>query len=332
MSQRPTVHSAALTSVHCRVDAAAAVRALYGRVPALALIGNTPMVRVLAFDESHPGVELYAKVESFNPGGSIKDRPVVRMLASAIAAKRLRPGQTILDASCGNAGIAYAMIGGALGHPVEIVIPDSASGERIARMRAHGAIITHTSARDGQDETIRAARAIAASDPERYFYCDQYSNRDNPRAHYETTAEEIWQQTGGRITHFVCGVGTGGVLTGCGRRLKELKREVQIEMLVPEAFAGIEGLEPLGDPHDHVPEILDLSVADRRWDVDVDEAWEVSQILARAGLFCGQSAGANVLVAREVARGLARRRKRGVVVTILPDIGERYFSTRLWDV
>jgi cysteine synthase B len=303
---------------------------LLARVPALRLIGETPLVQIQGWQDSHPGVEIWAKVELFNPGGSVKDRPVLRMLAEALADGRLREGKTIIDSSSGNAGIAYALIGGALGFPVEIVIPDNASSERLARLRAHGAKVTHTSAQDGYDEAIRHVRRLVAADPERYFYCDQYSNDGNWRAHYDTTALEIWGQTAGSITHFVYGVGTGGVLTGCGRRLKELRPDLQVELLVPEAFPGVEGLKPLGAPEDHVPEILDASVIDRRWDVDVDAAWQASQRLARDGLFAGQSSGANVWTAVQVARDLARRGARGCVVTVLCDTGERYFSTRLW--
>jgi cysteine synthase B len=313
------------------IESPAIIQPLVDRVPSLGLIGNTPLVRIDAFANSHPGVELYAKVEYFNPGGSVKDRPVLRMLAEAIADGRLQEGRTVIDSSSGNAGIAYAMIGGALGFEVEIVIPDNASVERLKRLRAHGAIITHTSAQDGYDEAIREVRRLVAASPDRYFYCDQYSNDGNWRAHYDTTAAEILQQTDGRMTHFVYGVGTGGVLTGCGRRFKEHDPAIRIELLVPDAFPGIEGLKPLGSPDDHVPEIYDESLADRTWEVDVDEAWEVTQVLARSGLFAGQSSGANVLIAREVARDVAARGDQGVVVTILPDLGGRYFSTRLWE-
>lgn len=309
----------------------AVVQPLLDRVPALRLIGNTPLVRITAFEDLHPGVEVHAKVEYFNPGGSLKDRPVLRMLSEAIADGRLVPGKTIIDSSSGNAGIAYALIGGALGFPVEIVIPDNASKERLKRLAAHGATITHTSAQDGYDEAIRHVRRLVAANPDKYFYCDQYSNDGNWRAHYDTTAEEIWAQTEGRITHFVFGVGTGGTLTGVGRKLRKLKPEVQIELLVPDAFPGVEGLKPLGSPGDHVPEILDETLANRSWDLDDDRAWETNQRLARAGLFAGQSSGASVATAVRVARELSQRGERGVVVTVLCDIGERYFSTRLWD-
>ncbi len=315
-----------------RIPAPAILQPLLDRVPALRLIGNTPLVRVTAFEDSHPGVEIHAKVEYFNPGGSLKDRPVLRMLAEGIAAGRLTPDKTIIDSSSGNAGIAYAVIGGALGYKVEIVIPDNASKERLKRLAAHGAKITHTSAQDGYDEAIRTVRRIVAASPEKYFYCDQYSNDGNWRAHHETTAPEIWAQTEGRVTHFVFGVGTGGTITGIGRRLRELNPDLQIELLVPDAFPGVEGLKPLGSPGDHVPEIYDTALASRTWDVDDEKSWQTSQILARAGLFAGQSSGACVATAVRVAQDLSRRGQPGVVVTMLCDIGERYFSTRLWDV
>lgn len=304
---------------------------LLERVPALRLIGNTPLVRINAFESAHPGVEIHAKVEYFNPGGSLKDRPVLRMLSEAIADGRLQAGKTIIDSSSGNAGIAYALIGGALGYDVEIVIPDNASKERLKRLAAHGAKITHTDAQLGYDEAIRTVRKIVNANPEKYFYCDQYSNDGNWRAHYDTTALEIWQQTQGRITHFVFGVGTGGTITGIGRRLKELKPEVQIELLIPDAFPGVEGLKPLGSPGDHVPEIYDESLPSRKWDVDEDKAWQVSQTLAKSGLFAGQSSGVCVATAVRLATQMSKRGESGVIVTMLCDIGERYFSTRLWD-
>lgn len=309
----------------------AVVEPLLERVPALRTIGNTPLVPLTIWQDSHPGVELYAKVEYFNPGGSLKDRPVLRMLAEAIADGRLTPDKTIIDSSSGNAGIAYALIGGALGYQVEIVIPDNASKERLKRLRAHGATITHTSAQDGYDEAIRTVRRIVAANPDKYFYSDQYSNDGNWRGHYDTTALEIWQQTEGKISHFVFGVGTGGTITGIGRRLRELNPNIQIELLIPDAFPGVEGLKPLGSPEDHVPEIYDGSLPSRTWDVDDDKSWDVSQQLAKAGLFAGQSSGVTVATALRVARDLAKRGQQGVVVTVLCDIGERYFSTRLWD-
>lgn len=321
----------------CHIAPPAVVEPLLARVPALGLIGNTPLVRITGFEDRHPGVEVWAKVEYFNPGGSLKDRPVLRMLAEAEASGVLDAagskgsGRAIIDSSSGNAGIAYAMIGGALGHDVQIVIPDNASKERLKRLRAHGATIIHTRAEDGYDEAIREVRRLVAAAPDAYFYCDQYSNDGNWRGHYDTTALEIWEQTRGEVSHFVFGVGTGGCITGVGRRLRELNPDVQVELLVPDAFPGVEGLKPLGDPDDHVPEIYDGALANRTWDVDLEHAWDTTQALARQGLFAGQSSGAMVSTAVRVAEDLAKRGEEGVVVTVLCDIGARYFSTRLWD-
>lgn len=297
------------------------------RFPALGLVGHTPLVRVDLFSEEFPDLEVYAKVESFNPGGSLKDRPVMGMLLRAMESGVLSAERTILDSSSGNAGIAYAWIGRVIGVPVKLVIPDNASAERKKRMLAHGATIHYTAAHDGYDEALREVRRQAEAEPDKYFFCDQYGNADNWRAHYETTAEEIWEQTGGRVTHFVSGVGTGGTITGVGKRLKELNPEIQIECCVPDAFPGVEGLKPLKDPDDIIPEILDKSVIDRMWDNDVDKGWQMSQELARVGLFAGQSSGAYMATVYDVAKDI----KEGVIVTLLCDIGERYMSTRLWD-
>jgi cysteine synthase B len=298
------------------------------RYPVLGLVGNTPLVRVDCFRDELSDVEIYAKVESYNPGGSLKDRPVLYMLLAALESGRLDPSKAVIDSSSGNAGIAYAWIGAALGLAVELVIPDNASAERKKRILAHGARIHYTRAQDGYDEALREVRRRAAAAPDRYFFSDQYGNEHNWRAHYEGTAEEIWEQTGGRVTHFVVGVGTGGTLTGVGRRLKELRKDVQVECVVPDAFPGVEGLKPLKDPRDIVPEILDKSLIDRMWDSDVDRSWDANQRLAKVGIFGGQSTGAYLAGALDVARDV----KKGVIVTIVNDIGERYMSTRLWDV
>ena len=297
------------------------------RYPALGLVGNTPLARVDLFRDTCPGVEVYAKVESFNPGGSLKDRPVLSMLLQALESGDLPVDRTILDSSSGNAGIAYAWIGRVLGRKVKMVIPDNASKERKQRMLAHGAELHFTSAQDGYDEALLEVRRMAEADADAYFFCDQYGNEHNWRAHYETTAQEIWEQTEGRITHFVCGVGTGGTLTGIGRRLKELNPDIQVECVVPDAFPGVEGLKPLKDPDDIVPAILDKGLIDRMWDSDVDVAWEMNQRLAAIGLFGGQSSGAYMAGVEEVAADIGE----GVVVTLINDIGERYMSTRLWD-
>src|SRR4029450_9793154 len=197
------------------------MQALVDRHRALRAVGNTPLVPVDVLRRDLPDVDVFAKLESLNPGGSLKDRPVLRMLLGALAEGHLKPGKTVLDSSSGNAGIAYAMIGRIIGVPVEIVIPDNASAERKKRMRGHGAQLTVTDPLLGYDEALREVRRRAKADSDHYFFCDQYSNDDNWRAHYETTAEEILCQTEGRITHVVVGVGTGGTITGLGRRFKE---------------------------------------------------------------------------------------------------------------
>jgi cysteine synthase B len=270
---------------------------------------------------------VFAKLESLNPGGSLKDRPVLRMLLGALEDGHLKPGKTVLDSSSGNAGIAYAMIGRIIGVPVEIVIPNNASAERKKRMLAHGARLTFTDALLGYDEALREVRRRFEADPDYYFFCDQYSNQDNWRAHYETTAVEILQQTGGRVTHVVVGVGTGGTLTGLGRRLKEHDPAIRLICVIPEAFPGVEGLKPLGRAEDIVPAILDEKLIDERVPVTVDEAYRMCVRLAAAGFFVGQSSGAYMAGVERVAR----RTGRGRFVTLFNDIGERYFSTRLWD-
>jgi S-sulfo-L-cysteine synthase (O-acetyl-L-serine-dependent) len=305
----------------------AAIQDLVDRHPALALIGHTPLVRIDVLAEELPDIAVFAKVESQNPGGSLKDRPVLRMLAEALRQGALTPDRTVLDSSSGNAGIAYAMIGAVLGVKVEIVIPDNASAERKKRIAAHGAKLTFTDAIQGYDEALHEVRRRYQADPGRYFFCDQYKNESNWRAHYETTAEEILEQTGGRLTHFVAGVGTGGTITGVGRRLKEHDRKIRVVCVIPDEFPGIEGLKPLGSPGDIVPEILDETVIDERVSVSIDDAYDLCQRLARRGLFSGQSTGAYLAGLRAVAR----RDRRGTFVTLLNDLGERYFSTRLWD-
>lgn len=300
---------------------------IIARYPVLQLIGKTPLVRIDLFRSDCPDVEVYAKAEMFNPGGSIKDRPVLRMLTEAIFSGDLRHGKTILDSTSGNAGIAYALIGGVLGYPVELVIPGNASEERKRRIRAHGAQIVFTDPSEGYDEALREVHRRAAAGPDRYFFCDQYSNENNWKAHYDTTAAEIIEQTNGRITHFVAGVGTGGTITGTGRRLKAYNPNIEVHCIVPERFPGVEGLKPLGRPEDIVPQILDETIIDARWPVGIEESYQMCIRLARSGLFAGQSSGAYMRGVYDVARSI----KQGVIVTILNDIGERYFSTQLWD-
>jgi cysteine synthase B len=300
---------------------------LLDRYPALRAVGQTPLVPVNLFRDELPAVEVLAKLEFLNPGGSLKDRPVLRMLLAALADGRLHPGKTVLDSSSGNAGIAYAMIGRIVGLPVEIVIPDNASSERKKRLLAHGARLIFTDAIQGYDEALREVHRRYEADPGRYFFCDQYSNADNWRAHYETTAAEILEQTRGRLTHVVAGVGTGGTVTGLGRRLKEHDPKIRVVCVIPEAFPGIEGLKPLGHPEDIVPAILDEGVIDERITVSSEDAYAMCWRLARAGFFVGQSSGAYLVGVERVVR----RERRGRFVTLFNDLGERYFSTRLWD-
>lgn len=303
------------------------IQALVDRFPALRAVGNTPLVPVDIFRKELPEVEVFSKMESLNPGGSLKDRPVLRMLLGALDDGRLKPGRTVLDSSSGNAGIAYSMIGRIIGVPVAIVIPNNASAERKKRMLAHGAQLIFTDALLGYDEALREVRRRFEAEPDRYFFCDQYSNGDNWRAHYETTAEEILRQTDGRLTHVVVGVGTGGTLTGLGRRLKEHDPSIRLVCIIPEAFPGVEGLKPLGRAEDIVPAILDEKIIDERVPVTVDEAYRMCVRLAAAGFFVGQSSGAYMAGVLQVAQ----RERRGRFVTIFNDLGERYFSTRLWD-
>ena len=303
------------------------IEPLLDRYPALRAVGNTPLVPVNLLRDELPEVEVFAKMEYLNPGGSLKDRPVLRMLLTALIDGRLRPGKTVLDSSSGNAGIAYAMIGQMIGLPVEIVIPDNASVERKKRLSAHGARLIFTDAVEGYDEALREVRRRYEADPDRYFFCDQYSNADNWRAHYETTAAEVLEQTHGRLTHVILGVGTGGTVTGLGRRLKKHDPKIRLVCVIPDAFPGIEGLKPLGRPNDIVPAILDERVIDERIPVSSEDAYVMCGRLARAGFFVGQSSGAYMVGVERVAR----RESRGRFVTLFNDLGERYFSTRLWD-
>jgi cysteine synthase B len=292
----------------------------------LGAIGGTPMVRINLPELAKPGVEVYAKLEYFNPGGSIKDRPVQRMIIEAVRDGRLTPRKTIIDSSSGNAGIAYAMIGRALGYKVKLVVPGNASAERKRRILAHGAELHFTDPVEGYDEALREVHRQAAAAPEDFFFCDQYANDDNWRSHYYGTAQEILDQTGRRLTHFVGGVGTGGTITGVGRCLKEEIPGVEVVCVMPDEFPGIEGLKPLENPEDIVPEIFDASVVDRKVKVTIEDAYEECQNLARIGFFVGQSSGAYV---KGVA-SVVERIDRGVVVTVFNDLGERYFSTGLW--
>jgi cysteine synthase B len=297
------------------------------KYPLLGTIGQTPLVRVDILQKEFPDVEVYAKLEYFNPGGSLKDRPVCQILLDALSSGALHPGKVILDSSSGNAGIAYAMLGAVLDYPVELVVPENASLERRKRIVAHGARLITTDALKGYDEALHEVHRRAESAPERYFYADQYSNPSNWQAHYYGTAVEILEQTGGQLTHFVGGIGTGGAITGIGKRLKEHNPAIQVIAVIPEEFPGVEGLKPLGNPEAIIPAILDESVIDVRVDVAVEDAYDMCWRLARAGFFVGQSSGAYMQGVYTVARTI----RAGRIVTLFNDLGERYASTHLWE-
>jgi cysteine synthase B len=291
-------------------------------------IGNTPLLGLRRVAENlAPGVEVLVKAEHLNPGGSVKDRPALAMIIDGERCGRLYPGKVILDATSGNTGIAYAMLGAARGYQVTLCLPANASAERKRILRFHGAEIIETDPLQGSDGAQIAARQLAARDPAKYFYADQYNNEANWRAHYRTTAPEIWKQTEGRITHFVAGLGTCGTFTGVGRRLKELNRSVRLISMEPDSpIHGLEGLKHL--PTSRMPGIFDPALADEQIEIATEEAQAMTRRLAREeGLFVGVSAGANVVAALALARKLPRE---SVVVTILCDGGERYMSERFW--
>ena len=314
----------------CETAAQPAPQATAGSSALLGAIGHTPLVELDLVKEVAPAARLFAKLESANPGGSIKDRPVVRMLTRALREGRCGAGRRVLDSSSGNAGIAYAMFGAALGIPVTLVVPGNASRERLDRIRAHGAELLLTDPVEGYDHALREARRLAAAHPERYWHCDQYSNEENWRAHYEATGPEILAETRARTGQppdaLVAGVGTGGTLTGVGRRLRQVRPDTFIASVVPDSFPGIEGLKPLDDPENIVPAILDESLIDTRVRVTIEQAVAMCRRLAEQGLFVGPSSGAYVHAALEIA---ASGRFR-TLVTVLSDTGERYASTGMW--
>ena len=297
-------------------------------VTLLDLVGNTPLVRLTAVTAGLPeGVTVSGKAEMFNPGGSVKDRPGLAMIRDGIARGLLTPGKTILDATSGNTGIAYAMVGAALGYPVELCMPRNASEERKRILRAYGASFVLTDPAEGSDGAIREARRRYAADPERYFYPDQYNNDANWRAHYETTAPEIWEQTGGAVTHFVAGLGTSGTFMGVGRRLRELNPAIELIAMQPDGpLHGLEGLKHMATAI--VPGIFDADLADENLTVSTEEAHAMVKRLAREeGLMVGISAAANVVAALRVAERL----DAGTVVTIFCDGADKYLSESFWE-
>jgi S-sulfo-L-cysteine synthase (O-acetyl-L-serine-dependent) len=292
----------------------------------LDLIGHTPLVRLPHFERETPGVELYAKAEWRNPGGSVKDRAAFRMIVDGEASGRLRHGLTIIDATSGNTGIAYAMVGAARGYQVKLCLPENASPERKLILRAFGAELVLTSPLEGSDGAIREVRRIVAEHPDRYFYPDQYSNDANWRAHFDTTAPEIIEQTGGRVTHFVAGLGTSGTFVGTSRRLKQFNADIKTISFQPDSpFHGLEGLKHMDTAI--VPSIYDPSIADEDLRVGTEDAHRLVRRLAREeGLMVGISSGAALSAMLDVARRL----DTGVVVTVFPDGAEKYLSENFW--
>ncbi len=296
----------------------------------LECIGNTPLLRLERIAKQYPNAEFYAKAEWANPGGSVKDRPALEMIRDAERTGRLKPGQMILDATSGNTGIAYAMIAAASGYRVKLCLPASASEERKRILAAFGAEIVITPGDEGSDGAITRAREIYAAEPGRYFYPDQYSNPANWRAHYNTTAIEIWEQTAGRITHFVAGLGTSGTFVGTTRRLKELNPAIRCISLQPDTvFHGLEGWKHM--PSAIVPAIYDASLADANLTVNTEEAYRLVKRAAREeGLLISPSSAAALDGCFQTVAILPAG-QHAVIVTIFPDSGAKYLRERFWE-
>ena len=291
-------------------------------------IGNTPLLRLERIATGLEGVQVLAKAEWANPGGSVKDRAAANIVNEALRSGELGSGKVLLDSTSGNTGIAYAMLGAALGIPVTLCMPSNVSAERKLILRAYGAHILYTDPGEGSDGALRKAREMAAADPEHYFYADQYSNPANWRAHYAGTAEEIWRQTEGSVTHFVAMLGTSGTFVGTSRRLKELNPHIRCTSLQPDSpFHGIEGAKHMESSI--VPAIYDKSIADEDRGIPTEAAYEMARRLARQeGLLVGVSGAAALVGAMEVARSAPRG---SVVVTIFPDSGDKYLSEHFWE-
>ena len=296
----------------------------------LKLIGNTPLIRLEKIDADLPGVEIYAKAEFLNPGGSVKDRPALNMILDGERTGRLTRDRTILDSTSGNTGIAYAMIGAALGYRVKLVLPANASPERKLSLKAYGAEAVYSDAGEGSDGAIRVCRKIYEEDPDRYFFPDQYNNPANWKAHYEGTATEILAQTEERVTHFVALMGTSGTFTGNARRLKRENPAIRCISVQPSSgFHGVEGTKHM--PTAIVPGIYDPGLADENLWIETEDAYAMARRLGREqGLLVGISAGGNVHAARKVGEALAARGAGGVVVTVLCDGAAKYLSEPFW--
>ena len=293
-------------------------------------IGNTPLLSLRRVGAEFPNIEFYAKAEWCNPGGSVKDRPALNMIQSGLITGALRPGKIIIDATSGNTGIAYATIGAALGYPLKLCLPASASPERKRILKALGADLVITPGDEGTDGAIRRVREIVAAEPHRYFYPDQYNNPANWQAHYHTTANEIWEQTGAKITHFVAALGTSGTFVGTSRRLRELTPAIRCISLQPDAaFHGLEGWKHMSTALR--PAIYDESVADDNVQIGTEDAYHMVKRIAREeGLLVSPSAAAALIGCFEVAKRIEPH-ERAVIVTVFADSACKYLTERFWD-
>ena len=319
-----------LSTLRQRVNQSSIHDELHLGVNPLDRIGNTPLLRLASVTRGLRGVEVLGKAEWCNPGGSVKDRAAANIVAEATRLGKFGPGKILLDSTSGNTGIAYAMIGAAQGFPVTLCMPENVSIERKRILQAYGANIIYTDPAEGSDGAIRYAREVYAGDPAKYFYADQYSNDANWRAHYIGTANEIWQQTQGRVTHFVSMLGTSGTFVGTTRRLKELNPRVRCISLQPDsAFHGIEGAKHMESAI--VPKIYDAELADENIEISTEASYKMVKRMAREeGLLVGISSGAAVVGCMEVASRL-KKGQPAVIVTVLCDSGDKYLSERFWD-
>jgi cysteine synthase B len=291
------------------------------------LVGNTPLLELSSISREVPGVRVLGKAEWYNPGGSVKDRPALWMIRDGERSGKLTPDKTILDATSGNTGIAYAWIGASLGYKVKLCMPKNASEERKKILRAYGVEVVLTDPGEGSDGAIREARKLYSEEPEKYFYPDQYKNPANPRSHYESTAPEIWEQTDGEVTHFVAGLGTSGTFVGTATRLREYDPGIKVISFEPDSpFHGLEGMKHMASAI--VPEIYDPTIADQNLGTPTEDAYEMVKRLAREeGILVGISAGAAVATSLRVAQEL----ESGVVVTVLCDSADKYLSESFWE-
>ena len=291
------------------------------------LVGNTPLIKLTHLTEGiSPKVEVYAKAEWFNPGGSVKDRPALWMILDGINSGQLTHDKILMDSSSGNTAISYAMFGAALGYKVELVTPLNMNIERKKTLTAFGSKIIYSDPLEGSDGAIRLARKLKAENPDKYFMPDQYNNPANPQSHYDTTALEIWDQTEGRVTHFLAGLGTSGTFMGTSRRLKELNPNIKTISIEPaESLHGLEGMKHM--PTSIVPGIYDSTMADESVRVSTEDAYDtMKDLLKKEGIFVGHSSGAVAYAALECAKTL----EEGILVTVFPDGGYRYLSGGIW--